>query len=40
LLDNNFRGDLALEYEGGNPVASAQKSLEIIQNAIKEVKKA
>lgn len=40
LLENNFQGNLALEYEGGDPVASAQKSLAIIQQSVKSVRKA
>lgn len=35
LLDNNFKGDLSLEYEGGNPVKVCEGDLLRIQNAVK-----
>jgi inosose dehydratase len=40
LLDNNFKGDLSLEYEGGNPVQVCQSDLEKIKKAVMAAKKA
>ena len=38
LIDNKFTGALSIEYEGGDPVKSVQKSLERIKEAVKKAK--
>lgn len=38
LIDNQFRGPLSLEYEGGDPVATCQKALGRVKEAVKQAK--
>lgn len=38
LIDNKFTGALSIEYEGGDPVKSVQKSLDRIKEAVKKAK--
>lgn len=38
LLDHDFKGAMLIEYEGGNEVASVQKSLDRVKEAVKTAK--
>lgn len=40
LIEHKFEGALAIEYEGGDPVANIQKSLARIKEAVKKAKAA
>ena len=40
MLDNNYKGGLFIEYEGGEPVKRVQESLDRVKQAVKKAKPA